>query len=129
MSVHRFVPELPALLRRALGRHELDACPLERAGSFVIRYSCPSDQTALERLAALDGRSLPEGSFLLAEIDGELVAAAPLDVDAEPVSDPFRSTANVRELLRLQASYVRQPRGVLARPAEAGPRPLPDTAE
>jgi len=102
---------------------------LERAGSFVIRYSCPGDQAELERLAALDGRSLPEGSFLLAEIHGELVAAAPLDVDAEPVSDPFRSTANVRELLRLQAGYVRQPRGVLARPAEAGAAALPDTAE
>jgi len=117
MSVHRFVRELPARLRRALGRHQLEAYQLERAGSFVIRYSCPGDQAALERLAALDGRSLPEGSFLLAEIDGELVAAAPLDVDAEPVSDPFRPMSNVRELLKLQAGSVRPRRDVLARPA------------
>lgn len=117
MSVHRFVREVPARLRQALGRHQLEAYQLERGGSFVIRYSCPGDQAALERLAALDGRSLPEGSFLLAEIDGELVAAAPLDVDAEPVSDPFRPMANVRELLRLQAGAVRPRRDVLARPA------------
>ena len=129
MSVHRFVPELPARLRRALGRHELEACKLERAGSFVIRYSCPGDQAALERLAALDDRSLPEGSFLLAEIDGELVAAAAARRRRRACERPVRSTANVRELLRLQAGYVRRPRGVLARPAEAGPRPLPDTAE
>jgi hypothetical protein len=109
MSVHRFVPELPARLRRALGRHELVARRLERARSFVIRFSCPGDQAALERLAALDGRTPPKGSFLLAEIDGELVAAAPLDIDAEPVSDPLRSTANILELLRLQAGYARRP--------------------
>jgi hypothetical protein len=57
-------------------------------------------------LAALDSRTLPKSSFLLAEINGELVAAAPLDVDAELLKDPFRRTANVRELLRLQAGHV-----------------------
>jgi hypothetical protein len=68
------------------------------------------------------------GSFLLAEIDGELVAAAPIDVDAEPLSDPFRPTANVRELLRLQAGYVRRHRDAVRRPADATPRALPNTA-
>jgi hypothetical protein len=80
------------------------------------------------RLAALDSRRLPEGSFLLAETDGELVAAAALDVDAEPTSDPFRPTANVRELLRLHARHVRRHREGLARPADAAQWPLPDTA-
>jgi len=40
------------------------------------------DSVALERLAALDSRGLPEGSFLLVQIDGEPVAAAPIEVDA-----------------------------------------------
>jgi hypothetical protein len=79
-------------------------------------------------IAALDSQTLPEGSFLLAEIDGELVAAAPIDVDAEPLSDPFRPTANVRELLRLQAGYVRRHRDAVRRPADATARALPDTA-
>jgi hypothetical protein len=63
-------------------------------------------------LAALDSRTLPKGSFLLAEVDGELVAAAPLDVDAELLKDPFRRTANVRELLTPQAGHVRKHRDV-----------------
>jgi hypothetical protein len=50
------------------------------------------------------GRTRPTvRSFLLAEVEGELVAAAPLDGEREPLSDPFRPTANVRELLRLRA--------------------------
>src|SRR5437764_6361057 len=79
--------------------------------SILIRYSGIGDEAGLRRLAALDSRVLPPGSFLLAEIDGELVAAAPLDVDAEPLSDPFRPTANLRALLALRADHVRGPRG------------------
>ena len=75
------------------------------------------DEVALRRLAALDSRTLPKGSFLLAEINGELVAAAPLDVDADLLKDPFRRTANVRELLRLQAGHVREHRDLPARRA------------
>jgi hypothetical protein len=72
----------------AIGRVRM-APPLHLAVAYVesvflIRYSGATDQ------AALDSRRLPEGSFPLAETDGELVAAAPLDVEAEPMSDPFR---------------------------------------
>jgi hypothetical protein len=81
---------------------------LELAGPIVIRMNGPGDQTALRRLAELDSRTLPEGSFLLAEVRGELVAAAPLDADCELLKDPFRRTFNVRQLLELQAGYVRR---------------------
>jgi hypothetical protein len=91
-------------------RADREAYQLELEGSILIRYSEAGDEAALERLAALDSRTLPEGSFLLAEVDGEVVAAAPLDVDAEPLKDPFRGTLNVRELLALQAGYVRRHR-------------------
>jgi hypothetical protein len=104
--VDRLVRELRARLRRFVGKHEPQAFQLELAGSILIRYSDADDEVALERLAALDSRTLPKGLFLVAEIDGELVAAAPLDVDAELLKDPFRRTANVRELLRLQAGHV-----------------------
>jgi hypothetical protein len=73
----------------------------------------------LERLAALESRRLPEGSFLLAEVEGELAAASLGIDDEEPLSDPFRPTANLRELLRLQAAHVRRHRGALARPETA----------
>ena len=39
----------------------------------LIRHSGDGDRAALERLAALDSRRLPEGRFLLATVDGELV--------------------------------------------------------
>ena len=108
-------------IRPALVRHEVGARHLEPARPILIRHSGVGDQAALERLAALDSRTLRAGSFLLAEVDGELVAAAPLDIDEEPLSDPTRSgpRANLRELLRLQAAHVRRHRDALDRPAEA----------
>ena len=117
--VDRFVRELRDRLGRFLGKHESQAVDLELTGSILIRYSDADDEAALERLAALDSQTLPKGSFLLAEIDGEVVAAAPLDVDAELLRDPFRRMANVRELLRLQAGHVRRHRDDLARRARA----------
>src|SRR6266511_1408025 len=76
--------------------------------AILIRYSRDEDRAALEGLAALDSRKLADGAFLLAEVAGELVAAAPLDLDEEPLSDPFRPTASVRKLLTLQARQIRQ---------------------
>jgi hypothetical protein len=119
---------LAAQLKRAIGRHELRAFQLELAGPIVIRYSEPRDHFALMRLAGLDSRILPEGLLLLVEVDGELVAAAPIDVDVEPLKDPFRPTANLRELLGLQAAHVRRHRGAVNLPVEAVHVALRDAA-
>jgi hypothetical protein len=109
-------------LRPAFVPHDVGAHQSEPARPLLIRQSGIGDEAALERLAALDSRKLPEGSFLLAEVDGELVAAAPLDIDdEEPLGDPFRPTANLRELLRLQAAHIRRHRDALAPPADAAP--------
>jgi hypothetical protein len=86
---------------------------------ILIRLSDRRDRRALEDLAALDGHELADGSFLLAELEGELVAAAPLCADAAPLKDPFRSTSNVRELLELQARHIRRHRRCLDGGAEA----------
>ena len=80
----------------------------ELAGTIMIRRSRRDDLSALQRLAELDSRVLPAGSFLLAEIGDELVAAAPLDVDEEPVSNPFKRTADIRELLWRSARRTRR---------------------
>ena len=82
--------------------------PPELTGTIMIRRSERYDLPALRRLAELDGRLLPAGSFLLAEIGDELVAAAPLDTDEEPMTDPFRPTGDVRELLRTNARRIRR---------------------
>ena len=44
--------------------------------------------------------------LLVVEVDGELVAAAPA-AGGDVVSDPFRVTLDVAELLRLRSSQLR----------------------
>src|SRR5262245_36015977 len=114
-AAHPSARSLSARLRRVL-RSTPEQPPHQRLERpFLIRPSRAGDEAALERLAQLDSRRLPEGSFLLAEIHGEIVAAAPLDVDEEPLGDPFRPTASIRQLLRLQARYARRNREGAAR--------------
>src|SRR5262245_17696285 len=110
-----------------LGRRATKRYRAEPTDSILMRQSEPSDGAALERLAALETRRLPDGVFLLAEVDGEVVAATPLDVDAETLSDPFRRTAHIRELLELQAAQVGRQRESVGRAARIWARALPGT--
>jgi hypothetical protein len=97
-------------------------------GPLTIRTSRTDDDGALERLAALEGRGLPKGPFLLAEVGGELVAAAPLELDAPPLGNPFRPTADLCELLALRARQLRRRDGAVPRWTAAGAEPLADAA-
>jgi hypothetical protein len=73
---------------------------------IVIRYACPADGSALARLEGLSGRSLGNEPILVAEADGDIVAASSTD-GGDVVSDPFRVTLDVSELLRLRTSQLR----------------------
>jgi hypothetical protein len=88
------------------------------APSVLIRAARGSDGPALRRLAALDSSVVPAGELLVAEADGELVAARALTSDAT-IADPFRPTEDVRALLALRAAAVHVPvrrsRGLAAR--------------
>lgn len=108
-------------MSRHLHRHR-DARPI------LIRTSRPGDREALERLATLDSRTLPQGSFVLAEVGGELVAAAPLDVDGDPFGDPFRPTAELCELLRLHVRQLRRRYPGIRRRIGSLPSSLPEAA-
>jgi hypothetical protein len=79
-----------------------------------IRFASPSDRPALARLAALDSAPEPSGAMLLAEVDGEVVAALEMDTGAH-LADPFRPTADVLELLELRSRSLREPRPLLSR--------------
>jgi hypothetical protein len=126
--VLHLVRDLSAHLSQALAkRRRAISFEVELTGPILIRYSRDDDHVALERLAALDSRMLPEGPFLLAEVHGELVAAAPLDRDAEPLSDPFVPTANVRQLLKLRARQVGRSRVAAARTVGTAPHAVRDT--
>jgi len=84
--------------RRAAASARVEPAP---TGPVALRVAGPADAPALARLAALDSRPVPTGAVLLAELDGELIAARPLDHHEEPVADPFRHTAGAQALLEL----------------------------
>jgi len=81
--------------------------------SVALRLCRVHDDEALARLAQLEGRALPAGSFVVAEVGGSIVAALPLSGGA-PLADPFRSTAQIMPLLKLRAAQIidaqREPR-------------------
>jgi hypothetical protein len=72
------------------------------APHISIRLATAADDSTLIRLAALDSAPAPHGSVLVADLGGEIVAARSLDGDRS-ISDPFRPTADVRQLLELRA--------------------------
>jgi hypothetical protein len=71
--------------------------------SITIRPAYGDDQSALDRLAALDSAERrPATQLLLAEVDGELRAALSL-ADGSVIADPFHPTLHLLELLRTHA--------------------------
>jgi hypothetical protein len=94
--------------------------------SIAIRRSRPEDAGPIWLLSLLDTRPMPPAPYLVAEIEGELVAAISLATEAV-VADPFRRTADAVALLRLRAAQLggeseigeRRTRRRLLRPAPA----------
>jgi hypothetical protein len=67
--------------------------------AITLRSASAADQAALADLASLDSRRLREGSYLVAEDAGRLLAAMS-ERDGSVIADPFRLTAETVELLR-----------------------------
>lgn len=85
----------PVALRRAVtGRDRI-----------VIRRAVPGDDLAVRRLAELADRAAPPEPLLLAESDGELIAAV-ATWTGTVVRDPFVASDDVVALLRLRASQL-----------------------
>jgi len=108
---------------QALQRASLLAGPVPRRQTVeeavALRLCSVHDDDALERLALLEGRPVPRGCFVLAEVEGEIVAALPLS-GGDPLTDPFRRTAHLLPLLRLRAGQLEaQPRRMAAAKAIA----------
>jgi hypothetical protein len=70
--------------------------------AITITRSTAADAESVWRLAALDDRRAPAGPALLAYVGGELRAAVGL-ADGQVIADPFHPTAELVEILRLQA--------------------------
>lgn len=73
---------------------------------ITVRVADDGDASALVRLAALDSAPVPDRPTLVAEIDGEPVAALPLNA-GRAVADPFRRTSAAVEMLELRAAQLR----------------------
>jgi hypothetical protein len=88
------------------GRRNGNGRPVEASSlshTVVIRVASSAQDPALEHLLQLDGhRDLNGSRVLVAEVEGEALAALPLD-GGEPIADPFRPTAALVEMLRLRA--------------------------
>lgn len=84
--------------------------------TIIIRSSNEHDAPALARLAALDSATPLSGRALVAEVDGELRAALPMN-GSRPIADPFAETAHLLELLRSHAAALEtaRPRAERAR--------------
>jgi hypothetical protein len=74
--------------------------------AYVIRQATVDDESAVRRLAELDGRPALLGPVLVGEIDGTLAAALSL-ADGQIAADPFRPTATLRQVLRMRFRSLR----------------------
>src|ERR1700722_8302897 len=84
-------------------RHEDDGgTPVTRV---TLRYAAASDARRLRYLAELDSAAAPSGPALVAEIDGRIRAALPLDA-TPPIADPFHRGAELLALLRMRAAQL-----------------------
>jgi hypothetical protein len=79
---------------------------LDPGAEIRLRLATAGDGAALAELAQLSGREHSPGPWVVAEVDGRLRAAVPL-AGGEPLADPFRPTAELRELLATRARQLR----------------------
>jgi hypothetical protein len=84
-----------------------------RIAPVTVRRFAERDIDAIQRLAALDEKPIPSGGVLVAEQEGKLVAALPLD-GGQALADPFKPTADVVELLKVSARQLREASGASA---------------
>ena len=78
---------------------------LYEAADVTIRLGDKGDRAAIARLGELDDRDPGDGPHLVADEDGEIVAALSLR-DGKAVGNPFRRTAQCIELLRFRATQL-----------------------
>jgi hypothetical protein len=87
-------------------RRSTPAPPTGRAElAYTIRRATEADGAHLRDLAMLDHGRAPAGAALVAELDGDIVAALDLRTH-RAIADPFRPSAEAVELLRLRAAQL-----------------------
>jgi hypothetical protein len=90
---------------RALREKARTAWWRRQRGKLELRAAADADMPALVRLARLDSSRPPVGTILVAEEDGEIVAALAAE-DGAIIANPFRATAPIVAMLRLRAEQL-----------------------
>lgn len=91
---------------------------------LTIRAATDADRDSLERLAQLDSARLPCQPLLVAEVDGQLRAAYSLR-DGRAIANPFTSTLELVEMLKLRAGQLGRGRGNLSHGGRPSSAPQP----
>jgi hypothetical protein len=91
-------------LRGAAGRLQAGSgeTPVTRV---TLREASAADGDRLQLLAELDSAPVPSVPALIAEVDGRIRAALPLD-GGTAIADPFHRGAELLELLRMRARQL-----------------------
>jgi hypothetical protein len=74
--------------------------------SVTIRRARPDDGPALAKLAALDSHPTLSGAVLVAEVEGDIWAAAEID-GAWVLADPFRPSGELALMVAQRAGELR----------------------
>jgi hypothetical protein len=105
MTIHDHNRDLDQRARAAFVRQALPAPAAPNENAVALRLCRVDDDPALDRLALLEGRPAPAGRYVVAEVDGSVVAAMSL-VSGAVLADPFAPTAHLIPLLRLRAAQL-----------------------
>ena len=114
-----------SLMSHKSNSHESGRRSVGGYGSVAVRLAQPGDEAAIRRVAALDNRAVPKGHVLVAEVDGEVIAA--ISVGGVAVADPFRWTADVVALLEMRADQLKAGEWAPIPAAAGSVRALPRT--
>lgn len=95
------------LLEEARRRGLAEAARRPTPGPEVtVRFARDTDALALDRLAILSERPMPQGTLLVASVHGEVIAAAAVE-GGPAIADPFRRTADAVSQIRSRAKLLR----------------------
>jgi hypothetical protein len=81
------------------------SAPVPADPTIALRLCRVGDDPVLAQLAALEQRPVPEGRVVIAELNGRIVAALPLD-GGPVLRDPFVHTAHLQRLLELRVAQL-----------------------
>ena len=87
---------------------------LTGSAPVLIRRSTLADAAALARLTSSSSEATPCAVFLVAEVRGELVAAAPIEGEGGVLYDPDRASEDIRDLLTRWSEKLRRQLGTAA---------------